>query len=102
MSGSRAFINASLEDFGISPIEALAGGSPIIGFGQGGLLETTTEGKTAIYFKKQLAADIIEAVNEFEKTNFVRPSELRKSVEKFGREQFRTKFSNAVDQCLAN
>ena len=34
------------EDFGISPVESMAAGKPVIGSGEGGLLETVTHGET--------------------------------------------------------
>ena len=36
MSRCRAFVYAGLEDFGIAPIEAMASGAPVIGYGKGG------------------------------------------------------------------
>ena len=40
LSRCRAFVFAGLEDFGIAPVEAMASGAPVIGFGRGGLLDT--------------------------------------------------------------
>ena len=34
------------EDFGISPVESMSAGKPVIGAGDGGLLETIIHGKT--------------------------------------------------------
>ena len=102
MGLAKAFINASFEDFGISPIEALASGTPVIGFAKGGLLETTTENKTAIYFKEQNSQAIMDAVHVFEKTTLDKAEYLRKSVEIFDQEHFRTQFKEAVNQCLAD
>jgi glycosyltransferase involved in cell wall biosynthesis len=36
------------EDFGISPVESMAAGKPVIGVAEGGLLETVREGRTGI------------------------------------------------------
>ncbi len=36
----RAYVYAGLEDFGIAPVEAMAAGAPVIGLGQGGLLDS--------------------------------------------------------------
>src|SRR5439155_1645011 len=36
----RAFIFPTLEDFGITPLEAMASGRPVIALGQGGARET--------------------------------------------------------------
>ena len=102
MGRAKAFINASYEDFGISPIEALASGTPVIGFAKGGLLETTTEKKTAVYFNEQNAQAICDSVHVFEKTTLDKAENLRKSVEIFDQEHFRTHFKEAVSQCLAD
>src|SRR5690606_26925222 len=40
---ARAFIFAAREDFGITPVEAQAAGTPVIAFGAGGALETILE-----------------------------------------------------------
>jgi glycosyltransferase involved in cell wall biosynthesis len=40
MAGARAFVFAAEEDFGITPLEAQACGTPVIAFGRGGALET--------------------------------------------------------------
>ena len=102
MGRAKAFINASYEDFGISPIEALASGTPVIGFAKGGLLETTTEKKTAVYFNEQNVQAICDSVHVFEKTTLDKAENLRKSVEIFDQEHFRTHFKEAVSQCLAD
>jgi len=36
------------EDFGISPVEAMAAGKPVIGVAEGGLVETVVDGETGI------------------------------------------------------
>lgn len=51
------------EDFGITQIEIMAAGKPVIGVKEGGLLETVIEGKTGIFVKANPAADdLIEAI----------------------------------------
>ena len=102
MAKAKGFINASFEDFGISPIEALASGTAVLGYAKGGLLETTTENETAIYFYDQNEEAIQKAVNSFEKATLVSAEDLRKSVERFDQRVFRKQFKEAVEQCLAN
>ncbi|HET9946970.1 MAG TPA: glycosyltransferase, partial [Patescibacteria group bacterium] len=47
MSEAQAFIMASVdEDFGITPVEAMGVGTPVIAYKSGGLLESVVEGKT--------------------------------------------------------
>ncbi len=66
-SNARAFIFPGEEDFGITPVEAQASGTPVIGYGKGGLLETVIDGVTGLFFEKQDALSLVEAVERFEK-----------------------------------
>jgi len=52
------------EDFGMSPVESMAAGKPVIGVAEGGLLETVVNGETGILLPKDFTAeDLVEAVN---------------------------------------
>lgn len=68
MQAARAFIYAAEEDFGITIVEAMAAGTPVIAFGKGGAAETVLDNKTGILFNEQNANSIINAVNKFEET----------------------------------
>jgi len=68
-AGAKAFIFPGEEDFGITPVEAQASGTPVIGFGKGGLLETVINGKTGLFFYKQDYKDLIDAVETFESSS---------------------------------
>jgi len=55
------------EDFGTSPVEAMAAGKPVIGVAQGGLLETVVDGQTGCLIKGELTPEkIIAAVDALE------------------------------------
>ena len=66
MQHAKAFIFAAEEDFGITPIEAQACGTPVIAFGKGGALETIKQNITGIFFLEQKKDDIIRAILLFE------------------------------------
>lgn len=52
------------EDFGISPVESMAAGKPVIGVDEGGVAETVVHGETGILLPALLSEkNIIEAVN---------------------------------------
>lgn len=60
------------EDFGMSPVEAMAAGKPVIGVAEGGLLETVVDGQTGCLIKGELtpekiiaAVDALEALSPF-------------------------------------
>jgi glycosyltransferase involved in cell wall biosynthesis len=47
------------EDFGMSPVESMAAGKPVIGVAEGGLLETVLDGQTGILLHKDLRSENI-------------------------------------------
>lgn len=98
MMKAKAFVFASEEDFGIVPLEAQACGTPVIAFGKGGVLDTVINKKTGLYFYKQTAEAIIEAVNEFESIqgDLLKPSEIRNHAMKFSTNIFKSKFKKFI------
>ena len=71
MQRAKAFVFAAEEDFGITPVEAQACGTPVIAYGRGGALETVRglnikDKPTGIFFDKQNKNCLIKAINYFE------------------------------------
>lgn len=62
----RAFIFPGEEDFGITPLEAMACGKPVVAFGRGGALETVVENVTGIFFSVASPEALLEAVERCE------------------------------------
>ncbi len=89
-SGAEAFINPQEEDFGITVVESMASGRPVIAYKKGGATETVVEGKTGLFFEEQSADEIYETIKKFEASNF-KPEEIRTYAEKFSVENFRNK-----------
>ena len=67
MKKACAFVFAAEEDFGISVIEALSCGTPVIALNRGGTAETIVDGKFGIHFPEQTAERYCQAVEKFEK-----------------------------------
>lgn len=83
-SGARAFVFPGEEDFGITSVEAQASGTPVIGYGKGGLLETVVDGVTGVLFYEQSAKALAEAVGKFEKIEDGMDSHrIRENAKKF-------------------
>ncbi|WP_375574455.1 glycosyltransferase [Paracidovorax oryzae] len=65
MGGARASIYIPRdEDFGMSPVESMAAGKPVIGVAEGGLLETIVHGETGWLLPAEPSVEqIVEAVS---------------------------------------
>jgi glycosyltransferase involved in cell wall biosynthesis len=97
MSGCRALVFASLEDFGIVPLEAGSCGRPVIAYGKGGVVDSVVDGRTGIFFDEQTPEAIIDAVNRFQKIRFD-PSYIRQFALKFGKEEFAGKLQRYIEE----
>ena len=64
MSKAQAVIIAALEDYGLVPIEANFSGTPAIAYGAGGVLDTQVPGVTGLFFNRQTADAIRDALLE--------------------------------------
>jgi len=68
--GADAFLNASEdEEFGISAVEAMGYGLPVIAFASGGLKETVEEGKNGFLFDELTEQSLYDALVKFEKAD---------------------------------
>jgi len=100
MQRARAFVFAAEEDFGITPVEAQACGTPVIAFGKGGVLETVVgEGpaRTGLFYGEQSVDAIIDAVERFEALpEAIGPDACRRNAERFSEARFRERFEHTV------
>ncbi len=88
----RAFLMPGIEDFGITPLEAQAAGSPVIAYGEGGALETVVDGVTGRFFTGETPQSLIDTIKDFEsERDQFSPSAARQQAEKFSPEHFRSK-----------
>lgn len=96
-SRCRAFIFPGEEDFGITPLEAMASGRPVIAYGKGGALETVLEAKTGIFFEEQTVSSLINAIKKFEEINFDK-NIIRKHAERFDESVFKFKVEKFINE----
>jgi glycosyltransferase involved in cell wall biosynthesis len=102
MQRARALIFAAEEDFGITPVEAQAAGTPVIAYGAGGTLETVRgldadDAPTGLFFDAQTPAAIAAAVRRFEShADAFSPERCRAHAEAFAPERFRKAYVREV------
>lgn len=102
MQRAKAFVFAAEEDFGITPVEAQACGTPVIAYGKGGSLETVRgygekEKPTGIFFSDQKAQNLVDAVVSFEKiSENIFAKDCRENAERFSVPVFRKKIRKYI------
>lgn len=106
MQRAKAFVFAAEEDFGITPVEAQACGTPVIAYGKGGALETIcgqgSEKKTGVFFYQQTVDDIMNATQIFETSSIgIPPQVCRHNAERFSVDNFVKKMKENVDRAYS-
>ena len=87
------------EDFGITPVEAMAHGVPVITFYGGGVKETITHKKTGYFFFKHSPQSLIKAIKQFENIKFDTKI-LYKHTKKFSQERFRMEMESYIGDVI--
>lgn len=99
MGRAKAFVFAAEEDFGITPVEAQACGTPVICFGRGGARETVRDGESGLYFMEQNAKELLAAVAKFEQNyDKFEPVKIRENSLKFSRARFEAEIKSYVEK----
>ncbi|WP_331717077.1 glycosyltransferase family 4 protein [Burkholderia stabilis] len=99
---ARAFVFAAEEDFGISPVEAQACGTPVIAYGKGGVRESVRAwpcaGATGLFYRAQTVDSLVDALVRFEALprGSFDPHACRANAEFFGSARFRDEFTRFV------
>ncbi|MFH1536629.1 MAG: glycosyltransferase, partial [Patescibacteria group bacterium] len=95
-SEALSFINPQEEDFGITVIEAMASGRPVIAYRAGGATETVIEGETGTFFDYQNWEDLADAIVRFKSEDY-NPEKIRAHALNFDKEVFKNKIKNYVE-----
>jgi glycosyltransferase involved in cell wall biosynthesis len=91
----EAFLFPADEDFGITAVEAMACGKPVIAYKKGGALETVVDGVTGVFFELQTSKAMAEAMSRAHELTFDR-AEIRAHALKFDDKHFKARFSKFV------
>jgi len=94
-SEALAFINPQEEDFGITVVEAMASGRPVIAYQRGGATETVKEGETGLFFTEPTAESLVAAIRSFRADSF-NPELIKKHAAQFSVEKFREQIQEFI------
>jgi len=97
LMNAKAFIFAGEDDFGITPVESMAAGRPVIALRRGGVMETVVDGKTGLFFDQPTIDSLTEAVNRLEeKYSDFKVETCRDQAEKFSCSSFKKNFQTTL------
>jgi glycosyltransferase involved in cell wall biosynthesis len=92
---AKAFLFPNEEDFGISAVEALAAGTPVIAYNKGGALDIVQDGETGVFFNEQTVESVVAALQRFENLTFL-PATLHRKAKRFDKGLFATKLHKII------
>jgi glycosyltransferase involved in cell wall biosynthesis len=99
-AGAKGFIAlAKDEDFGMTPVEAMAYGTPVIAFNGGGFKETVVDGVTGLLIDGTDVKTLEGAMKVFARKNWDR-KELIKQANKFSRDVFEKKMKIVIQNTI--
>lgn len=94
-SQALAFINPQVEDFGITAVESMAAGRPVLAFAAGGALETVRDGITGSFFNEQSWNAILDKVLRFDPAMFD-PQKIREQALVYDAANFKKQIAEFV------
>lgn len=106
---ARALLFPGEEDFGITPVESMAAGRPVVAYGKGGALETVVplddpagRPPTGVFFPEQSVESLCRAMKELESNlDYFRPELLVRHAASFGGERFLAQIRHCLVEYLA-
>ena len=84
-SNARALVGVAVEDFGLTPIEANAFGTPVVVLRAGGYIESTDEGVSGVFIGSATPSSVYTALKNFP---IFDAEKVRLHAAKFSRESF--------------
>lgn len=96
-----AFLHPQEEDFGITAVEAMACGRPVIAYPKGGAAETIIPGVTGEFIEEQTWEEIVGAVIRFDSSKY-NPEKIREHAKKFDVEIFKKKMFEFINSSFGS
>ena len=88
------------EDFGITPVEAMGQGTPVIAYKGGGYMESVVEGKTGIFFDELTVDSLSNTIKHFSDSNHqsITGENCIAQAKKFSKERFKKEIKEFVSK----
>ncbi len=100
MKSANAFIFASEdEDFGITPVEAMSVGTPVIAYRSGGVVESVLDKKTGLFFDELSIESLSRAIKKFNSSK-INSDDCIKQAQKFSKERFKKEIKEFVEKVV--
>ncbi len=96
VSQARSLILPGIEDFGITPLEAMALGTPVVALRAGGVLDSVVDGRTGVLFEDGVVKSLAEALHVAAARAWDRRA-IRAHAAQFSRGRFVAQFRAALD-----
>ncbi|MFH2085351.1 MAG: glycosyltransferase [bacterium] len=97
-AGAKGFVAlARDEDFGMTVVESMLCGTPVLAYKAGGYLESVVPGKTGVFVEGTSAKVIGGGIKQMEKTKWKR-EEIREWASRFGRANFEKNIRKLVEK----
>ena len=96
-----AYLNPQEEDFGITAVEAMASGRPVIAYRRGGATETVVEGVTGEFFDEQIWEDLADRILRFKPQSYD-SIKIRQHAEQFSSETFKSRMAEFINKVYEN
>ncbi len=101
LQGCRGLIFPGEEDFGITPVEAMAAGRPVIAYRKGGVTESVVDGITGVFFEEQTVQSLEAALARFyELESSFDVDIIVERAQQFSRQQIRKGLRSHVQQLM--
>jgi glycosyltransferase involved in cell wall biosynthesis len=98
-ASAEAFIFPGLDDFGITPLEAMASGTPVIAYKAGGALDYILPGKSGEFFDEQTPESLAKVLKNFKPERYSN-SAIAVFAQRFSSENFQQKITRFIDSVL--
>lgn len=100
LATARGLLFCGEEDFGMVPVEAFARGCPVVAYGVGGATESVKPGACGVWFDRQTADDVLDAMQRLEAATFD-PEAMHAEARRFDRPRFLEEIRSVLERALA-